>query len=350
MKGRFRPAVEDRWRDLADRPASSPHRLRTAPLPVSTRSGPPLAAVDHEGHRHLLVPIASGQRVRRGLDGPVLLLRKRPLEDAEVYQSYADLGCLRRDLDDVFTGLCEDVLEEIEGSESESASPTRDAPALKAVHRVLDRWRALFQTSGSPLGVDQLAALFGELTLLARLLEDDPSAHRLWLGPSGNRHDFTTGTDAVEVKSVTGGNALRVRVHGLRQLEAPEGGNLRLVCFRLERATDPASGSSVVDLVARALSLCDDESALLGLLVEAGYRTADAERYRSVLFRVAEERWYAVEKGFPRLTSQDLTAAEVPITVTDVEYTVDLAVEPPHPLSRTRVERYLEAMLVEEGS
>ncbi|WP_327392464.1 MULTISPECIES: PD-(D/E)XK motif protein [unclassified Streptomyces] len=346
MKGAFRAAVEDRWRDLADAPSSSSNRLRTAPLPVSTPNGPPLAAVDHEGHRHLLVPIASNQQVRRGMDGPVLVLRKRPLEDAETYQSYADLGCLRHDLDDVFTGLCEDVLEEFEGLGPGHTSPAPAATVTtKALYRVLDRWRALFQTTGAPLGPQQLGSLFGELTVLLRLLKNDPSAHRLWTGPSGNRHDFTTGVDAIEVKTCTAGNALRVRVHGLRQLEPPESGSLHLACFRLERAVETPAGRSVVDMVERALDLCDDESALLCLLANAGYRTADAERYRQVRFGVADERWYAVEEGFPRLTSAALAEAHVPVTVTEVEYTVDLALEPPHALSRTRVERYLEAML-----
>ena len=40
----------------------------------------------------------------------MLRLRKRPLEDEDTYQTYADLACLRDDLSDVFTKLCVDVL------------------------------------------------------------------------------------------------------------------------------------------------------------------------------------------------------------------------------------------------
>ncbi|GGV31641.1 hypothetical protein GCM10010277_15470 [Streptomyces longisporoflavus] len=345
MSDIFRQALEESWRDLLLAPVSADNRLRTSPLPVSTSRGPVLAAIDREGHRHLLVPIAGNQHVREIRDGQVLHLRKRPLEDEEVYQHYADLGCLRHDLDDVFTGLGENVLREIARLGEDDRSPA-SSQTLKALHRVLDRWRALFRAHGTLLGPIQLAGLYGELCILLRLLAENPSAHRLWAGPSGRPHDFTSGTESVEVKTVTG-DALRIRVHGLRQLEPPEGGNLQLACLRVDRVPEGGEGTSVVDLVEQALRLCDDESTLLGLLAEAGYHTVDAERYRTVRFLVREERWYAVTSGFPRLTAADLALAEVPGNVTDVEYTVDLTVSPPVPLPMTRVERHLAALLGE---
>lgn len=345
MSDIYRRSLEASWSDLLTAPVSADHRLRTAQLPVTTARGPILAAVDREGHRHLLVPMTGNQHVREMLDGEVLRLRKRPLEDADVYQHYADLCCVRHELDDVFTRLCEDVLREMAVSGEEERSPASSRP-LKILHRVLDRWRALFRTSGRPLGPDQLAGLYGELHLLLRLLAENPGAHRLWTGPMGRPHDFTSGTEAVEVKTATG-DALRIRVHGLRQLEPPEGGSLQLACLRVERAPEDGRATSVVDLVEQALRLSDDESALLGLLAEVGYYTVDAERYRAVRFRVLDERWYAVGAGFPRITAADLAVAEVPGNVTDVAYTVDLTVPTPSPLPLTEVERHLAAMLGE---
>ncbi|WP_164551755.1 PD-(D/E)XK motif protein [Streptomyces sp. WAC 01529] len=346
MSDIFRRTLEESWRDLLAAPVSADHRLRTARLPVTTSRGPVLAAVDREGHRHLMVPIAGNQHVREIRDGQVLHLRKRPLEDKDVYQHYADLRCLRRDLDDVFTRLCEDVLREMAQLGEDEQSPATPRP-LKVLHRVLDRWRSLFRTSGRPLGPEQLAGLYGELHLLLRLLAENPSAHRMWTGPTGRPHDFTSGTEAVEVKTATG-DALRIRVHGLRQLEPPEGGSLQLACLRVERVPEGGNGASVVDLVEQALRLSDDESALLGLLAEVGYHTVDAERYRTIRFLVRDERWYAVGAGFPRITTADLAVAEVPGNVTDVEYTVDLTVPTPDPLPMTEVERHLAAMLREK--
>ncbi len=112
--------------------------------------------------------------------------------DANSYQEFVDLGCLRSDLNDVFTSLCADIVTAVEESPQ--------AP-IKALYHVIDRWKALFRTGGPLLGPEQVAGLFGELLVLKRLLHTDPSAHRLWRGPSRHRHDFGTGGHAVEVKS-----------------------------------------------------------------------------------------------------------------------------------------------------
>ncbi|MFC9084189.1 PD-(D/E)XK motif protein, partial [Streptomyces sp. NPDC057062] len=95
--------VEEHWTALEARPTTGEHRLRVSHLPVTTGEGPIAAAVDQEGHHHLLVPVNSRTKVRSGLDGPVLRLRKRPLEDEETYQTYADLACLQDDFEDLFT-------------------------------------------------------------------------------------------------------------------------------------------------------------------------------------------------------------------------------------------------------
>jgi hypothetical protein len=333
-----RELIERRWNELEAERASGERRVRVADLPVDTVNGPLAVAVDHDGHRHVLVPIPSRQKVRGGLDGPVLRLRKRVLEDEDTYQTYADLGCLHADVDDLFTILCAEVLQ-----------TTRALPdnPIKALYRVLDRWKALFRPHSTPLGIEQVAGLFGELTVLIRLLEEDPSAHSLWRGPSGHHHDFSTGIAAVEVKASTGGEGRHLRIHGLDQLETPPRGTLRVASYRLERHA--GSGRDLVELVERALHLCDDERAVLELLARAGYHSADSDHYRDIRFSVAEERWYAVDAAFPKLTSNDLATAGIPIAVLDVAYTIDLSTEPPNPIGQDRVTEYLTSMLRESA-
>lgn len=294
------------------------------------------AAVDADGHRHLLVPIGSHQIVRKGLNGPVLQLRKRALEDRETYRLYADLGCLRRDLNDIFTMLCADVL---------VATETSPENPVKTLNRVLDRWKALFQNPGPPLGPHELAGLFGELTVLARLLERDGSAYRTWRGPSGHRHDFAADSAAVEVKTSLTTDGRAVRIHGLDQLEPPMGGPLGLVWMRLLRAE--STGIGFLALVARVLDLADDESAVLGLLASVGYRVADDAHYSHVRFMVDEERWYNVDVAFPRLTQIDLAAAGISANIRDVDYTIDLSPESPAPMSQSAVDELLGAMIEE---
>jgi hypothetical protein len=336
----LRKLVEDRWTALDAEKITGERSLRVSQLPVVSDGGSLAVAVDHSGHRHVLVPIHAHRKVRPGLDGPVLRLRKRALEDEETYQTYADLACLRSDLDDLFTELCVDVLGAIEEL---STNP------VKALYRVLDRWKALFQAQGIPLGPEQLAGLFGELTVLNRLLAKDPSAHRLWLGPEGHRHDFTGGTTAVEVKATTTSEGRRPRIHGLDQLEVPEGGNLCLAWFRLQRVSGNVAGIAFVDLVEQTLRLCDDEGAVLNLLGVVGYRSTDSDRYHDVRFAISEERWYRVGPGFPGLTGQALVEAGVPVSILDVEYTIDLSGEAPAPLSSDHVSQVIESMIQESA-
>lgn len=335
MTDSLRRLIEQRWNELEAVPVSAERRMRVTELPVETDRGNLAAAVDHEGHRHLLVPIASSQVVRRGLDGPALVLKKRPLEGKDTYQVYADLGCLRADLNDLFRMVCADVL---------TATRALSDNPLKALYRVLDRWKALFQTVGAPLGPEQIAGLFGELLILVQLLQRDSSAHRLWSGPDGCPHDFTGGGCAVEVKSSTAADGRQARIHGLEQLGMPVDGALLLVWLRLKRVgTD--DGYGLIELVEQALNLCDDESALMTLLSAVGYRAADTDFYREVRFSVAEERWYAVDGAFPKLTKANLIAPGVPVGVSDVNYTIDLSAERPVPLDEEYVQEHLTRMV-----
>ncbi|WP_042434176.1 PD-(D/E)XK motif protein [Streptacidiphilus anmyonensis] len=328
--------VEDQWTSLAAEQVTGERRLRVAPLPVQTANGSLATAIDFDGHRHLLVPMRGRQQLRRGLDGPVLRLRRRPLEDADSYQVYADLGCLQPAYDELFTRLCADVLVEV-GRIPENP--------LKALYRVLDRWQALFQSRGLPLDLERLAGLFGELSVLNRLLEQDPSAHRLWRGPGGSRHDFVGPVGAIEVKASTASEGRRPRIHGLDQLESPSDGGLQLVWLRLRRAAE--GGVGLVELVERALELCDDENALLSLLAEVGYQAVDAEIYQALRFETTEERWYRVDAGFPKLTGQQLIEAGLPVDALNVEYTIDLSGDQPAPMGEDEVIDALHGMLVE---
>ncbi|MEU1038654.1 PD-(D/E)XK motif protein [Streptomyces sp. NPDC005907] len=334
----LRRLIEKRWAALHAERTTGEHRLRVSQLPVVAERGPLAVAIDHDGHRHLLVPIHTNRTLRPGLDGPVLHLRKRALEDEESYQTYADLACLRNDLSDLFTELCVDVLGEAEGLPENP---------VKALYRVLDRWKALLLAQGPPLGPEQLAGLFGELTVLARLLERDSSAHRLWRGPEGHRHDFSTGRFAVEVKSSTISDGRKPRIHGLDQLDPPEGGSLHLAWFRLHRTDLSGSGMPFLDLLNRTLQLCDDEAVLLDLLSSAGYRPSDASRYRDVCFVVREEKWYPVAPGFPGLTARVLVESGVPISALDVEFTIDLSGATPAPLTPGLVPQVIDNLIQE---
>ena len=78
------------WAAAAGRPVVS--AFRTAPIGVDTPQGAVQAGVDAEGHRHLLVPLASRHSLQEILDGDAVILRRRALEDEHRYQQYASFG------------------------------------------------------------------------------------------------------------------------------------------------------------------------------------------------------------------------------------------------------------------
>jgi hypothetical protein len=331
MASSLRGVLDEHWKQLESTAPSSTRHLRTSELPSVSDSGRLLVAVDHDGLRHLLVPLTTRQRVRRGSTGAALNLRERALEDDETYGRFADLCCSRPDLNDVFTGLCSDVLTVVEDN------PSRP---LKAMYLVVDRWRALFQSTGPALDSEQLAGLFGELTVLRRLLELNSTAIEHWTGPSGHRHDFVFAPSAIEVKASTATEGRRVRVHGADQLECPLDGRLDLVWLRLERVQD--GGEGLVEVVEHLRRLSDDETGFLLKLAQVGYRPTDVELYREVRFVVREELWFEVDQDFPRLTPTNL-----PVDVLDVQYSIDITSEPPHPIKEADLHRHLSTITQE---
>lgn len=328
----LRRVLDRHWAELDLAPLSAGAILKTSQLPVLTEHGAISAATDGNALRHLLIPLQGRRRILTGRIGGTLRITERALQDDDAYGRFADIVCTRRDLDDVFTGLCADVLVALE---ADGRRPYRTTLA------VVNRWRQLFSGVPRVLTEAQEVGLAGELLILLRLLEKDPGAVRFWSGPEGGRHDFFDGIHAIEVKSTyTTSERRTFDVHGLDQLEAPQGGCLALAWQRFERT---ARGRTVGELVAEAARLCDDESELWLRLAHVGYRPALMDDEGALRVSPVEGRWYEVDETFPRLTTASLEGP-VPDGVLDVHYTVDLAGVHSPALDDQAVDAFLAAM------
>ena len=336
MTDQSHTSFETVWAKLLALPPSTTSRLRVQELNRETPWGKVTLAVGADGSRHVLVPILSTTKVRTGLDGPGLSLRKRVLEDDSSHTTFADLSCQRPELAYLFDDFCADVLSELEGL---------DKQPLKAVYQVVDRWRSLFDQPVGILSNQTASGIYGELLVLIRLLEVDASAHRLWTGPLGTPHDFVGNHLDIEVKTTTEPTGRNVQVHGLDQLEEPPNGALLLAWYRLKDTTEARAGETLLTLTDQAVALADDEAAVRGLLAHAGYVPGAVESNDARRYAVLDERWYRVDIQFPRLTRDQLNTAGVPETVLDATYTVDLTAEPPAPLTPATVSQKLVAEL-----
>ncbi|MFC8921997.1 PD-(D/E)XK motif protein [Cellulosimicrobium sp. NPDC057127] len=332
MSSSARSTFEAEWERLLALPPSSDTRMRVHQLPTATSWGNVALAVDHDGVRHLLVPILSSTRVRSGLDGPGLMLRKRVLEDDRSHTTFAALSCLRPELSYLFDDLCSDVVVELDGLGHQP---------MKAVYQVVDRWRSLFDRPAGVLSDEAAAGLYGELLVLRRLLEADASAHLCWAGPHGARHDFRLEDLDVEVKATSLTEGRTVRIHGLDQLEASEDRRLLLAVIQLEDRRRTGGGTTLLDLAKDVLAFSDDEAAVLSLLASVGYVLGAVESNDSRAWTVTDERWYDVDDAFPRLTRAALAAARISDAIRDVDYCVDLAADSPSPVPSDNVKQLL---------
>ena len=228
-------------------------------------------AIDSNGRRHLLIPVASDYPAYEDLTSRGVSLRTHNLLDTGLETRYVDVACEVPSLRDLFSSLCDDMLGEI------LSEPDRPGPACVSV---LERWRDLLApVRGALMGRDAIAGLLAELHYFERLARHDPvRALQIWAGPDKSRHDFMGSTCSVEIKATTARTAWLVDIHGLTQLEPPPGGALYLRIERLE--SQQTGGDSVPDAIERLRVAGVPTPQLLRRVEEYGYAPADAETYR----------------------------------------------------------------------
>lgn len=322
--------LEQIWTTAAARPAVS--LFRTGTCGVDTPYGPVLLGVRNNGVRYLLVPICGRHTLQEDVDGRAVTLRRQVLEDESSYRTYAALALVDDRLRDLFTALCTEAVARI------ATEPDR---AVATLRRTLADWRSLLSGSRRTLSPSELAGLFGELTVLRRILARDPGAVASWTGPRKSKQDFHHGSIALEVKSTTSPESRVARIHGLGQLDAGNG-RLLLIWFRLR--TD--RGRSVPELVDEIVEATDDEAAFLATLGKAGYVITEREVYSRRVFEVVEQRTYEVGPGFPRITPAGLAGDANLAGLDHIDYDLDLD-SAPAAAARTAVDPV--AALLEEA-
>lgn len=288
---------------------------------VGVGSGTAAHAV-YDGRRALLLPLEATD------DRPVdeqsvnVTIRPRTLLDPGTGESrdYLSLECSSAPLFGTFDSLCDEILHTLLTEPPAGAGP---APAALGV---LERWRELIGPARSRLiGTAQLAGLLAELHLLERLqsLTGAGRAFEMWAAKrSGARHDFRSGNTAVEVKACTGTARLAVTIHGLTQMEPPEGGYLYLYAEQLEPVS--RGQDSVPDCLGRLVAGGMSRLALLDIVGDRGYRPVDEDAYSTVRFTARARRSVRVDAAFPALVPSALVDQVLAGRLENVQYVVDV--------------------------
>lgn len=270
-----------------------------------------LLGVDDEGSPCLLMPVDEhGQEEDIG----VVTVRNRELSSSGYTRRFVVVTCREPALRDAFDHLLAAVIAAVDDD------PARH-PGAAAVG-VLENWRTLLLTRDSTLGPARLAALLAELLMLEAIVERDPGRSlEVWTGPLESRHDLRRGSDAVEVKSTLAHTARQVTVHGIDQLEPPDGGTLTLAWYRFEVVPD--GPLSVFDVADRLIGLGASSLELYRRLAAAGSPPSLMAPHDAVRFDVRDHQLFAVDDGFPRVVAAAFRDG-VPRGVDDLSYRITL--------------------------
>jgi hypothetical protein len=302
------------WQEL--RTPDTAEQLEAFPL----APGGVWAAVDHEGHRHLLLEVPDGTEAppttTRGLQATVT---RHKVADAAP-ASYLDLRCLSADVVPTFTAVAADIA----STAGELPPPTR----LQDVVAALARWQWFWGVDAERLSQQDVLGLFGELWFLHRWAGPNAGNVRAWTASMGSRHDFQWSQWSVEVKTATRrpDGAILHRIQHLDQLADPEQG--RLFLFSLRVVQDQLAHNSLPGLVDRVSDALRGDIAageeFARRLGQRGYSPAHRRHYDTP-WRILGEQLYSVATGFPRLIDASFVDG-LPDGVSDVSYRLDMAV------------------------
>jgi hypothetical protein len=298
---------------------------------VTVAAGNVLHALDPLGNRHLLVPVADPSI---GLEddrsrGVTVSTRTLTTAEGEREQAFIDIKCEDVRLKDLFSKFCDELL---------LACKRAPEAAASATESVLERYRDLLGPgSRSLLTEEALRGLLAELHVLESVAAESPAtAMQIWTGVDKMRHDFTGATASCEVKASIIIDEVKVRIHGLRQLEAPPQNPLYLLIERMEKV--PTGGDCLPECIDRLEAAGLNRFELLTALSKVGVAAADLDAYSTVRFRLLERRAYLVGDDFPRLVHSMLKGHQGEDRISAVEYALDLTGRPPVPLSEIEVE------------
>ena len=198
---------------------------------------------------------------------------------------------------------------------------------------VLASWRALLAREAAQLDRDKILGLFGELHVVGRLADRDPQcALQVWTGPAGAPHDFGD-RNALEVKTLSGGGAPSVTIHGATQLDPPSGGSLHLLALRVEESGTGLTLSEAVRMLA-AKGVSE-----YAVLERTGPLPADESCPR---LTITESRLFEVGDDFPGIRRSQLTENQRR-GMTDLKYSLQLD-SCPDELSVSELDRVLREL------
>jgi hypothetical protein len=323
--------IERYWLDLTA-PTSDWEPIEVVELEaIHTPYGHPLVTIDRQELRHLLIPIPETLKTLEDSRSQGIHLGTSSWIDQDVNRRFVDLVCRKPHLNALFNKIIFEVF---------TLLPECPERPDEACARTLSRWRELFEREIiSILNRETLVGLFGELIVLKRLAQENLNAVGKWVGPSGARHDFVSGRQAIEVKTTAQRNRKQIAVHGIDQLEAPQDTSLYLVFIEVEE-TVGSNGISVLELTRELETLGCSSVEVWSKLADAAISPDAIKHTEQIKFHLISSQLYKIDADFPRIIRESLKSNDLPRGVSGVQYSVDLSAMPPYPLDDAATEDF----------
>lgn len=216
---------------------------------------------------------------------------------------------------DLFVAVGEDIVEAL--------SSVKDKRL--ASHRFIQRlsvWQEFLSEFGpNGLGDTSVQGLIGELWHLKERclpLLGHRDALNAWKGPEKRPRDFEYLDAAIEVKTTTGKQHVKIHISNENQLD--DAGLRALYLCHLQMVPVQKGGLILPDLISelREIFTLEGLSAEFDRKLQlCGYLDSQSSLYNECRYRIASESYYRVAAGFPRVLTKD-----VPSGVGDLQYSV----------------------------
>jgi hypothetical protein len=214
-----------------------------------------------------------------------------------------------------------------------------------AFDETLEDWRVLWAGERGRLNRSQQRGLLGELHVLSRIIDCSTDAANSWVGPLRELHDFMADTLHLEVKT-TNRQPPSVRISNIAQVAPLHGdAQLALVVVGLESG-DEISLPESVDWVRNKIGDGDNRLHFEKVLRRSGYRDEHGQHYRS-MYAIAFQDIHWITESSPVI--DPMLLGELPATVRDITYTLDVFAMDMEPISDQDWSRFAD-QLKEAGS
>lgn len=244
---------------------------------------------------------------------------ERILDKHKKNKQFLLITLLSNEHKDIFSTLCEDLINKI-------ADVTDESSLVKNLIKRLEKWHFLFEkVRRQGLSQEAQRGLYGELFFLRKFLnksEGEEHCINSWRGTEKAVQDFQYSDWAVETKTTSGKNHQKIMIANERQLDTSLVPNIYLIHLSLEvRENHGETLNHIVEELSEILSESPAAQSMFKLkLLEAGYFIQNHDEYKEIGYSIRQENIYRITDDFPRIIEN-----MIPPGVGDVRYSLILS-------------------------